>query len=336
MKNKKTLYGLICLVVIGCIILAIGIVLFFNKKVDLSKMLNYDSYKLSVHKLSDVGCIEFGQKEYDYYYIVDYKNNIEYFEDNTYDDLPTKLYNTSDGQITWAKNKNDEIVWYRVSNGDIVEYNNYRKEIQNIVKTIVESKLKKVDTKENFAMYKIDTTEELIANFNIVVDSDFELQDVLETIVVVNKENTINSIKLSIQEKNEDEGYADNCYDYELVFSDFNNVTIDIPDNIISNNGLVGTYLSSITCSDGRSYDEKIVLTNSLKRFVGKGTLLGDMNKIRLMDCQKNQIISSSNVDYKVESNTLIISTTSEEYQFEIKDNTLIKKDSQEIFSREK
>lgn len=335
MKNKKFIYGIIGLIAIVCIIIGIVIMFFFNKKVDLSKMLNYDSYKLSIHESNDIGCIEFGEREADYYLLIDYKNNIEYFEDNTYKDSPTKLYNNNDGQITWAKNKDDEIVWYKVSTGEIIEYDNYRKEIKNIVKIIVESNLKKVDKKENYTIYEIDATEELIESFNIVLDSNFELQDMLNVIALVDEENTINSIKLSVQEKNEDNGYADNCYDYEMVFSDFNSVIIDVPDNIISDNGLVGTYVSSITCSDSRSYEEKIVLTHNLERFVGKGILLEDMNEIRLMDCQKNQIISSSNVDYTIENNTLTISTISEQYQFEINDNALIKKDTQEIFVKE-
>jgi len=337
MKNKKLLYGIICIAIIGSIITIIKIILSTNNVVDLSKMLNHNSYKVTIKKSSDIGCIEFNYKESQYYYLIDYKNNIEYLEDNTYTNIPTKLYNTTDSQITWATDINNETVWYKVSSDEIILHNNYKQNIKNILKHIVDSDLKKINKEENLVIYKVDATEELITNFNVVLDNDFTLQDVVEITTTINEDNNIHSIRLSIQEKNEDELFADNCYNYELIFSDFNNINITIPNNIITDNGLAGTYVATITCSNGHSYNEQIVLTNNLKRFTGTATLVDDLNKINLMDCQNNQKISTSNVDYNIENNTLIISTKfGDQYEFEIKDNTLIKKDSQEIFSQNK
>lgn len=323
------------MLVVLCAIAAVLVVIMFSpdKKVDLSKILDYDNYKLSIYEASDVGCTKFDAQEANYYYLIDYKNNIEYFEKDSDSSIPIKIYNTKDEQIAWAKNKSDEIVWYRVPDSTVVEDDNYRIKIKNILRNVVKSELKEVGKEDNLIIYEITATESLLKNLNIVLDSNFELQDVLKVTIFVDEENIINRIELTIEEQNESEGFANNCYDYKLVFSDFNNIIINIPENIVSDNGIVGTYLTTITCPDGNTYDEKIVLTNNLERFAGKGVLLGDKNTISLMDCQNNQMINSS-FDYEVEDSTLIITTNSEQYHFEIKDNSLIKKDSQEVFLR--
>jgi hypothetical protein len=54
------------------------------------------------------------------------------------------------------------------------------------------------------------------------------------------------------------------------------------------------------------------------------------------MDCENNEMFSSTEVEYKIENNTLILSSKSLQYKFEIKDNTLIKQDTKEVFSRKK
>ena len=169
-----------------------------------------------------------------------------------------------------------------------------------------------------------------------------DVEDVLGNVIVTLEEKNISSIKLVYVAEcyTDDEELLDcskidedgETYSLEISFSDYNNIKVEIPKEVKESlkettaGNWVGVYKNNIICSDGKSYEERIELTDEYNWFAD------DFHswdiKMKGYSCDYNSY-SILNKEYNFDGNKLYVYDATGEVivQFEYNDGKIIEYD---------
>lgn len=194
----------------------------------------YDNYKLHVQGQINGGCYQIEKDNswsdvYEYDYLLDHKNKVEEAKNSIWVGYSKedKQYISSDSGKTFSLVENTMYAKFN---------NNYREKVTKMLELINSSKKKNFKEKNKQKTFKVnfkDNTDlvfELITEFGVV--GKFEEIDKLETVVTVDKNNNVSKIDFDIVCKPAEKGVAKNCYRLTWNLSNYNEVTINLPEDL--------------------------------------------------------------------------------------------------------
>lgn len=162
-------------------------------------------------------------------YILDYQNNLEEYKTSIW-----VGYNTSNKN--YISDNYGETFKLIDETGYTSFQKNYRSYITEILNYINSGKITDLDEDDNLKSYDInfgkneDEVFEIISKFGIIGDD--ETIKSMETEVTVDANNNVVEISFDIICNSQDEDADENCYEVDWNFSNINNATINLPQEI--------------------------------------------------------------------------------------------------------
>lgn len=212
---------------IFCLIITIFMLVGCTK--DIKVNTNYDSIELNVVGTMNAGCnsddstyLSHHYKD-QHIYKLDFKNDIDYYANDIW-----VLYNDGDKQyLSYDYGKTFE----QVDSSDFE--NNYRDLFDELLNYIAKSEKKVIEQSNEFTEYEIKVTGKedylfkLIKVFGITNDDQFINE--LKMTVLIDSNGNVMKISFNLKTTVSEEINIQSCYDIYWYLSDYNGVTVSLP-----------------------------------------------------------------------------------------------------------